>query len=258
MKTSYEAYIFDLDGTVYLGDQLIDGAKQVIDELQSKGKQILFLTNKTIVSRDSYVKKLNGLRIHANLDNVLNPTVTLIQYLKKHYHDARYYVIGEELIKNELQAAGFQTATTPKETDIVIISWDRDFHYQHLNFAYQAIKNGAKSIATNPDRTCPVVGGDVPDCGAIIGAIEGATGKNIDLVIGKPSYITANIALDLLNIDHTACLMVGDRLETDVFLGKEAEIDTALVLSGVTKEEDINQSPYTPDYVLNSIGDLIT
>lgn len=258
MKTSYTAYIFDLDGTIYLGDELIDGAKQVIDELQNKGKQILFLTNKTIVSRDSYVQKLNDLGIHAKLGNVLSPTVTLIHYLTEYYCEASYYVIGEELIKNEIKGAGFRMASSPQQTDIVIISWDRNFHYQDLNFAYQAIKRGAKAIATNPDRTCPVTGGDVPDCGGMIGAIEGTTGEEIDLVVGKPSPITAEAALNILNVDSTESLMVGDRLETDILLGNQAKIDTSLVLTGIANREDVSHSPYVPDYVLPSIANLIT
>src|SRR5690606_4736442 len=180
-------YIFDLDGTVYLGNQLIEGADTVINHLQQQGKKVLFLTNKTIESREKYAKKLQQLNIQATIDNILNPTITLINFLKEHHPTARLYVIGEQIIKDEIVNAGLSMAKKPEETDIVVISWDRNFHYDHLNFAYQAVKHGAKTIATNPDRTCPMEEGDVPDCAGMIGALEGVTGKKIDLQIGKPS-----------------------------------------------------------------------
>lgn len=258
MKDAYSGYIFDLDGTIYKGDQLIDGAREVIAQLQAAGKRILFLTNKTIVSREKYVEKLKGFGINVELGNILSPTLMTINYLQEHHREARLYVIGEQLIKDELMSAGLTMAHSPEETDVVIISWDRNFHYDHLNFAYQAIKNGAITIATNPDRTCPVEYGEVPDCGGMIGAIEGATGKKIDLVIGKPSPYTAKMALKVLNLNKTQCLMVGDRLETDILMGKQAGVHTALVLTGVTRLTDIKRVSYEPDYVLKSVSDLLT
>ena len=201
MKTIFSGYIFDLDGTIYVGDQLIDGADQVIEALQAAGKRVLFLTNKTIVSREDYVKKLNRLGIHVGIEHILSPTLLTIQYLQERHPGDKIYVIGEPLIKEELSSAGLTMAHSPDETDVVVISWDRQFHYDHLNFAYQAIKRGAVTIATNPDRTCPVEGGDVPDCGGMIGAIEGTTGKKVDVVIGKPSVLTAKMALNVLKLN---------------------------------------------------------
>ena len=258
MKDAFSGYIFDLDGTIYLGDRLIDGAKEVIAQLQATGKQVLFLTNKTIVSRGDYVKKLNNFGINVGLENILSPTLMTIDYLQQHHRDARLYVIGERLIKDEFASAGLTMAHSPQETDVVVVSWDRGFHYDHLDFAYQAVKNGAVTIATNPDRTCPVEDGEVPDCGGMIGAIEGATGKKIDVIIGKPSTITANMALKVLKLDKSQCLMVGDRVETDIMMGKKAGIQTALVLTGVTRATDLDHASCQPDYVLDSVKDLLT
>lgn len=258
MINDYSGFIFDLDGTIYVGDQLIEKANEVIDGLQAAGKRVLFLTNKTIVSRDEYVKKLNGFGINVGLEHIISPTLLTIHYLQEHHPQAKLYVIGEQLIKDELSTAGFRSATSPEETDVVVISWDRDFHYDHLNFAYQAIKQGATTIATNPDRTCPVEGGDVPDCGGMIGAIEGTTGKEVDVIIGKPSILTAKMALDTLKIDGDECLMIGDRIETDILMGHQAGIHTALVLTGITKKEDLNKATVQPDYVLSSVYDLLS
>lgn len=253
----FSGYIFDLDGTIYLGDNLIDGAAEVIESLQSRNKQILFLTNKTIESREKYVTKLNRLGIKAGMGNILSPSLVTMQYLRENYGESvRLYVIGEDLIKEEFKEAGFIFAASPEETDVVVTSWDREFHYTHLNFAYQAIKNGAAALATNPDRTCPVEGGDVPDCGGMIGAIEGVTGKKIEIITGKPSVYMADVALKKLNLAADQCLMVGDRLDTDVLMGKQAGMHTALVLSGITQPEDIAHAAHKPDYILNSVYDL--
>lgn len=251
-------YIFDLDGTVYLGNELIEGADKVINSLQQNGKKVLFLTNKTIESREKYAAKLQGFCIHATTDIILNPTVTLIAYLRQHSPMACLYVIGEQIIKDEIQEAGFKLANKPEETDIVIISWDRKFHYDHLNFAYQAVKQGAKMIATNPDKTCPVENGDVPDCAGMIGAIEAVSGRKIDVQIGKPSVITLDAALSILGLKADQCMMIGDRIETDIRMGIEAGMKTALVLSGITTIEDLKTSEWEPDYILTSVSDIPT
>ncbi len=258
MLDEFEGFIFDLDGTIYVSDQLIEGADEVIQCLKKKKKKILFLTNKTIESREKYVEKLNRLGINVTLEHILSPTLVTIRYLHEHYdRSIKLYVIGEPLIKNELKQAGFQFADVPEETDVIVVSWDREFHYSHLNFAYQAIKRGAKVIATNPDRTCPVQGGDVPDCGGMIGAIEGVTGRKIETIIGKPSIHIGEEALRRLDLPAERCLMVGDRLETDILLGKKVGMKAALVLTGISKKEQIPYAEYQPDYVLDSVYDLI-
>jgi arabinose operon protein AraL len=254
---SFTGYIFDLDGTIYLGNRLIDGAIEVIESLQSRHKKILFLTNKTIETREKYVTKLNDMGIKIGIDQILSPTLVTIRFLKENYIGCRIYVIGEAVIKEEFKQAGFTFAVSPEETEVVIISWDRNFHYSHLEFAYQAIKKGAIVLATNPDRTCPIEGGDVPDCGGMIGAIEGATGKKIELITGKPSIHMAKAALEILQLNADQCLMTGDRIETDILMGKLAGLHTALVLTGVTQKRDIQKSNYQPDYILNSVYDLL-
>ncbi|URT72728.1 HAD-IIA family hydrolase [Cytobacillus firmus] len=253
-----KGYIFDLDGTVYLGKQLIEGTDTVINSLFNEGKKVLFLTNKTIESRQRYVEKLRAFKINASLENILNPTFTLIEYLREHHSNATLYVIGEQQIKDELALAGFREGVTPAEIDVVVLSWDRDFHYNHLNFAYQSVKLGAKMIATNPDRTCPMEVGDVPDCAGMIGAVEAVAGKSIDVQIGKPSNLTIEAALKILQLMPDECVMIGDRLETDIRMGIEAGMKTVLVLSGITNEEDLKGSPWKPDHVLPSVSGLLS
>lgn len=253
----YSGYIFDLDGTIYLGDHAIDGAVETIEHLLSLNKKILFLTNKTIDSRENYVKKLNGFGINIGIEHLLNPALVTIHYLKEHHPGAKVYVIGEPILKDELLSSGIVFATSPEDTDVVVVSWDRDFHYDHLDFAYQAIKRGAAVIATHPDRTCPMPGGDVPDCGGMIGAIEGTTGQKIDIIMGKPSELTVLTALHILQLKADECLMVGDRLETDIKMGRMAGMSTALVLTGITTKEDVAAIPEKPTYTLQSVYDIL-
>jgi arabinose operon protein AraL len=253
----YLGYIFDLDGTIYLGDDLIQGALETIEYLQAQNKKVLFLTNKTIDSREKYVEKLNKLGIRVQLENLLNPALVTIHYLKEQHPGAKVYVIGEDILKQELLQNGITFASTPDETDVIVVSWDRNFHYDHLDFAYQSIKRGAAVISTHPDRTCPMPGGDVPDCGGMMGAIEGTTGQKIDIIMGKPSILTANTALDILGLKAEQCLMVGDRLETDIRMGRDAGMSTALVLTGITSKADAQAAAHKPTYILDSVYDIL-
>lgn len=253
----FAGYIFDLDGTIYLGDQVIEGAPDTIRHLQSLNRKLLFLTNKTIESREYYVQKLRRFGIEVTLENLLSPTVVTIRYLRAHYPNARVYVIGEPVFKEELERSGIRLSRAPEETDVVVVSWDRDFHYNHLNDAYQAIVRGADVIATHPDRTCPMPGGAVPDCGGMIGAIEGVTGRKVEVILGKPSTHTVMTALEILGVEASDCLMTGDRLETDILMGNQAGMHTAVVLTGVTKREDLKRSDVQPTFVLESVRDIL-
>ncbi len=254
----FAGYIFDLDGTIYLGDHVIEGAPETIRHLQSLNRKLLFLTNKTIESREYYVQKLRRFGIDVTIEHLLSPAVVTIRHLHAHYPNARVYVIGEKVFKDELERNGIRFARSPEETDLVVISWDRDFHYRHLDHAYQAIVRGAEVIATHPDRTCPMPGGAVPDCGGMIGAIEGVTGQKVEVIMGKPSSFTAYAALDILGVEASSCLMTGDRLETDILMGNQAGMNTALVLTGVTKRTDLQQSAIQPTFVLESVREIMS
>jgi NagD protein len=156
----------------------------------------------------------------------------------------------------ELTAAGLCLSNAPEEIEVVVASFDRTFDYHKLNIGFQALRRGARFLATNADRTCPVEGGEIPDAGAVIGALEGCSNRQVELVVGKPSPLIMEIALERLGLPADACLMVGDRLETDIAMGRRVGMSTALVLSGVTRREDLAHSSIQPDYVLESIAEL--
>lgn len=253
-------FIFDLDGTVYLGDQLINGAAETVKYLRNKGDRVVFLTNKPIATRNDYLNKLKKLGINVNINEIINSNYITAKYLKEHLtkNDA-VMVIGEEPLLEELRNENIRITMDPKQANFVILSWDRKFTYEKLNNAYQAwFKNKATIVATNPDRTCPVYGGQVPDCGAIIGAIEGATGQPIDYVIGKPSDFTAQYVVnEVLKLKPEECYMVGDRLETDIRMGNENGLNTILVLTGITKASMVDEPEYQPTYTMDSIKDIV-
>jgi HAD superfamily hydrolase (TIGR01457 family) len=252
----YAGYIFDLDGTVYRGGKLIAGAGETLARLRARGARVVFLSNNPTYTREQYAAKLTRLGVPCGLDEVANSSYAIIRELKRDAPSARLYVVGEQVFVNELRQAGLAFAATPEETDIVVLAFDRTFHYGKWHFAHQALKRGAQLWATNPDRTCPTEDGDTPDCGSLIPAIETSSGRKLDRMTGKPSAAIVRVAAELLGLPIRDCLMVGDRLETDVLMGHTAGCDTAVVLTGITTRDMLAKTPIKPDYVLESIAEL--
>jgi phosphoglycolate/pyridoxal phosphate phosphatase family enzyme len=249
--------LFDLDGTVYLGDSLIPGAAEVIAALKARGVAVAYLSNKPIEPRSAYARKLTRLGIPTAPEEVVTSSFVLARWLRQEAPDATLFVIGEPPLLEELTGAGFRLTDDPARVDVVVAALDRGFDFRKLSIAMAALKLGARFVATNPDRTCPVAGGEIPDCAAVIGALEGCTGREVEVVVGKPSPLMLKVALDRLGLGPEDCLIVGDRLETDVRMGRQAGIRTALVLTGVTRPGDLPGEPDTrPDVVLDSVRDL--
>lgn len=253
----YQGYIFDLDGTIYLSNRLLGQADQVIYKLNQLEKKILFLTNKPIESRADYAHKLNRLGIPASMEQIINSSLVTAQYISHIKPEATVYVIGELPLIRELENSGLQITENPLQAEFLIVSFDRNFHYNKLNDAMIALKNGARYFATNPDQTCPIDGGEIPDCAGMIGAIHGVTNIYPELICGKPSPVTLRVALEKLKLPAKECLMIGDRLETDIKMGNEQNMDTALVMTGITSKDILKQSSIKPTYVLQSLADFI-
>jgi arabinose operon protein AraL len=249
-------FIFDLDGTVYLSEKLIPGAREVISLLRERGRKVVFLSNKPIQTRENYAEKLTRLGIPAASGEVINSSFVMTRYLLKRAPGARLFVIGESPFIGELERAGFAICEDPEKIEWVIASFDRTFDYRKLNIAYQAIKRGAHFVATNPDRTCPVEGGEIPDCAAVIAALEAVTLKKVEVIVGKPSPIIIEVTLDILGLPAADCILIGDRIETDIRMGKETGMATGLVLTGVATKETLRASTLKPDFVFESIADL--
>ncbi len=253
----YAAYIFDLDGTVYLGDKLLPGAGDAITRLRQMGKRTVFLSNNPTRTRQEYAAKLTRLGLPTANDDVINSSYVMADFLKRRLPNATLFVVGEQSLCAELERAGFTLTDNALEVDAVIASFDRTFTYRKLQIAFDALNNGARFFATNADRYCPVPGGGEPDAAAMIAAIEACTGKQVEAVVGKPSRHMAEAVLRLLNLPPEVCLMTGDRLETDVLMGLNAGMSGALTLTGATSIEALRQTEIQPTYVIKQLSDLL-
>ncbi len=251
-----KGYLFDLDGTVYRGESLIPGAREAIEKLRRRGRRIVFLSNKPLYSRRDYAEKLTRFGIPTSEDEVINSSFVLARHLAREAPGARVFAIGELPLIVELCRAGLELSEDPERIDYVVAAFDRTFDYRKLEIAFQALKRGAHFYATNPDRTCPVEEGEIPDAAGVIAALEATTGRELELVVGKPSRHMVEAALEVLGLPAAECAMVGDRLETDIRMAHENGLVAILTLSGVTRREDMEGAAFRPDHVIGSIAEL--
>lgn len=251
-----KGFIFDLDGTVYLSERLIPGADRVIRLLRERGGKVVFLSNKAIQTRENYAAKLTRLGIPTAPEEVINSSFVMTRYLAKRAPGARVFAVGEAPFVEELQRAGFAISEDPARIEWVIASFDRTFDYRKLCIAFEALKRGARFVATNPDRTCPIEGGELPDCAGVIAHLEAVTLRKVEAIVGKPSPLTIEATLEILGLPAAECILIGDRIETDIRMGKESGMKTALVMTGVTDQRTLEASPIRPDYVFDTIAGL--
>lgn len=253
----YDAYIFDLDGTVYLGGALLPTAGETISRLRQMGKRTVFLSNNPTHTREAYAAKLTRLGLPTPARDVVNSSYVMVDFLRQTMPQARLFVVGEASLRDELAAAGFELTEDAGRIDVVIASFDRTFNYHKLQIAFDAIRQGARFFATNADRFCPVPGGGEPDAAAVIAAIEACTNTTVEAVVGKPSAIMAEAILRLVDLPPERCLMTGDRLETDVLMGLNAGMSGALALTGATDEAALAAASIRPTYVVRRLEELL-
>jgi HAD superfamily hydrolase (TIGR01450 family) len=258
----YQAYLFDLDGTLYLGDQALPGARETLAELRRRELPVRFLSNNPTRDPGQYVTKLAALGIAATADEVINPVVTTVAWLRRHHPDAVVFPIAEEPLRAALRAADIAISDDPAVIDIVIASYDRGFDYAKLQIAFDALwfHRRAFLVQTNPDRYCPFPGGrGEPDCAAITAAITASTGVECRNSFGKPDPIMLTTALaSLPGVAADDVLMVGDRLHTDIAMAVAAGLDSALVLTGDTSATQAAGEPvHRPTYVLDGIDQVL-
>jgi HAD superfamily hydrolase (TIGR01450 family) len=257
IRLPQRGWLFDLDGTVYLGDRLLPGAAAAIAALRDDGRRVAFLTNKPLQTRDDYARKLTRLGVAATPDDVITSSLVLARHLARLDPGAPLFVIGEPPLLAELRAHGFEVRADAR-VRWVVIAFDRTFDYAKLDIALQASRAGARLIATNPDRTCPTENGEIPDCAGMTAAVEAVTGRTVEAVVGKPSPLMLDVALAALGLIARECVMVGDRIETDIVMGKRLGLATVLVLSGVTRADDPRIAEIGPDLVLPSLSELMS
>ncbi len=252
-----EAYVFDLDGTVLLGEQLLPTVAETVARLREAGRRILFLTNNPTKSPANYASALTAMGVPTEADHVVTSALVLVDHLRGLMPGARLMVIGEAALIQALETAGFEIVTEARRTDALIASFDRTFDYAKLQGAFDAVRTGARFFATNGDRYRPTPEGGEPDAASVIAAIEACTSRKCEQIVGKPSALTSRYLLERLTLNPDQCLLVGDRLETDVAMALQAGMSAALVLTGATLMADAALSPIKPTYVVNRLSDLL-
>jgi HAD superfamily hydrolase (TIGR01450 family) len=258
----YEGYVFDLDGTIYLGDELLPGAKRLIEALRENGKKVVFLSNNPTKDPKMYSEKLTKLGLPTPKEETVNTVVTMTQWLLQNHPDAVVFPISEEPLKNALREAGLKMSENAEEIDIVIASYDRTFEYEKLQIAFDAIwfHKRARLVTTNPDRYCPFPGGrGEPDAASIVAAIEACTQTKCEVNVGKPDPIMLETIMGMVGLDASECVMTGDRLYTEIRMALDAGMPSAVVLTGETTPEmlEAESEENKPDYVLDRIDYLI-
>jgi len=250
--STVRGFLLDMDGTFYLSDHLLEGALRFIDLLREQKKEFLFLTNNSSKHRRQYAEKISRLGLSILEELVLTSGEATALYLKEQHPGARLFVVGTPFLEEEFRLHGFQLVE--QKPDFLVLGFDTTLTYQKLWRLCDFVRAGLPYIATHPDFNCPTETGWMPDIGAIIAFVKAATGREPDLVVGKPNRLIVEAAAAKMNLPVNLLAMIGDRLYTDIALGQSSGITTVLVLSGETKIEDLKDSPFQPDYTFQNLA----
>lgn len=256
---SMRLFLFDMDGTLYLGDELFPFTKPLLDAIKENGARYLFMTNNSSKSVEDYVKKLEKLGISSTRDDFITSSQATAYYLHRNLEGKRLYVAGTESLRAELRLEGFELTEDLDKVEAIVIGFDTELTFKKLwDMSWLLTKHpDMPYIATNPDLVCPTEFGYVPDCGSVTIMIKNATGK-LPIVIGKPSPLMPELAVKRLGVKKSEACVVGDRIYTDVKSGLNAGITGILVMSGETTDEILAASPDKPDLVLNDAGEILS
>lgn len=251
-------FLFDMDGTLYLGDRLYSFTTELLDTIRAKGGRYLFMTNNSSKSVADYIKKLANLGITATREDFITSSQATAYFLHKHHEGKKLYVCGTESLKEELRMEGFAITENLDEVECIVMGFDTELTFKKLHDVSFLLLTHPELpyIATNPDLVCPTEFGSVPDCGSFCICIKNATGKE-PVVIGKPSPLMPELAMDRLGIAKEETCVVGDRIYTDVKSGLNAGITGILVMSGETTPEILAASEDKPHLVLQDAGEIL-
>lgn len=256
--TGYEAAVLDVDGTIVRGETLIPGVTDGLRALDEAGCSRLLFSNNPTAGSEQYGEKLEPHGIAVDPERVLTSATVSAEYLAATHPDERVYLTGSDRLGTLLADAAIDLTDDPEAADVVVGSFDESFSFATLSEALRALDGDVAFYGTDPDTTIPVENGSIPGSGAILAAMEAVAGRAPDAILGKPSAIAAEAAMSRLDTDPAETLVVGDRLNTDIALGKQAGMATAVVLTGVTDRAAIEASPVDPDHVLESLAEIET
>lgn len=250
-------FLFDMDGTLYLGDRIFPFTCELLKTIKEAGGRYLFMTNNSSKSVDDYIKKLEKLGISAEYEDFITSSQATAYYLKENHRAARLYVCGTQSLKDELSGEGFTVTENLDEVECIVMGFDTELTFKKLHdVSYMLCTKDIPYIATNPDYVCPTEFGSVPDCGSVCDMIFNATKKR-PVVIGKPEALMPQLAMRHTGYTAEETAVFGDRIYTDVASGLNAGVTAVLVLSGETDRKILDKSPIKPDIVLKDCSELI-
>lgn len=253
---SIGAFLLDMDGTTVLGDRLLPGVRTLIDLFRKRGTRFLFVTNNSSKDRSSYCARFRDLGLEISEEHVLTSGNATAAFLNKNMSGMAVYLVGTPLLKGEFERDGIELVPA-QDAEVMVVGFDTAITYEELKNACDLARNGIPYLATHPDLNCPTENGFIPDVGAVLAFVEAATDRKPDVVVGKPHRPMIDAALQNVALPADRVCMVGDRLYTDIALGKHG-LRTILVLSGEAELEDLEHSPFTPDLIVEDVQALLS
>lgn len=249
-----KTFILDMDGTIYLGKELFPYTHHFLDTVKDTGRSYYFFTNNSSRDLDAYITKLANMDIHIQPEQMMVSTHVILRWLKKHHEGKHVYVVGTPALCHEFEAHGW--VLDEEHPEIVVLGFDTTLTYEKLSKACSFIRNGALYYGINPDLNCPMEHDTfIPDCGSMAKLIEASTGKYPEF-FGKPSRKTLDYIIEETGCKPEQIAIIGDRLYTDIKVADGSDVTSILVMSGETKEKDIEESEVKPDIVIDHIGRL--
>ncbi|MBV0923179.1 HAD-IIA family hydrolase [Halomicroarcula limicola] len=250
--------ILDLDGTVYHDDNLLPGAADAVSRIRERGLSICFFSNNPLHDGAEYVDRLRSLGVDAREGEACSSAEVTREYLNENHGGDGVFVVGSPSLRERVRGTSAELVTDPGgAADVLLASWTDEFHYRDMHDALRVLDGDTAFLGTDPDRTFPDADGNpIPGSGAIIRAVAGVVEREPDRILGKPSSVAVDAALSRVDCAPEECLVVGDRLDTDIRMGERAGMTTALVRSGVSDDAALERSDVTPDYVLDSLADV--
>lgn len=258
MLKNHKLFLFDMDGTLYVGGKLFDFTKELLAKIKSNGNRYLFVTNNSSKSVDAYIEKLAGFGIEATEDDFVTSSQATAYYLKKHHDNKKIYLCGTESLRKELVKAGFTVTDNLEEVECIVLGYDTELTYKKLEDICWLLfkKEGIPYIATHPDYKCITEFGSVPDIGGVIEMIYHPTGKR-PIIVGKPEPLIPELAMKKCGVTKEETAFIGDQMDTDMPCGVNAGVTMLLVMTGESTEEMVAKSKMKPTMLLKDAGEIL-
>ena len=252
--TAHKAYLTDMDGVLVRGSQVVPGANEFIERLERAGAKFLVLTNNSLYTQRDLAARLQWIGLNVPASAIYTSALATAQFLQSQHPGGSAYVIGEAGLTTAMHDVGY--IITDQNPDYVVLGETTSYSFERITQAMRFVAAGARFIATNPDVSGPGDGGLVPATGAVAALIAAATGVQ-PYYIGKPNPLMMRTALRTLDAHSEGSVMIGDRMDTDIIVGTESGLETILVLTGVTRREEVERFPYRPIHIVESVADIV-